>query len=110
VRGHDAVPERRGVAVSGQPVKQQGGVVLKGRKSLCCVAGIVVALALSSGCEKGDLSDNDVRSICMNLGAGGWQSAMAVARDAGLADDAKAAAAVRKAAHDTCPAYTDKLR
>ena len=78
-------------------------------RPLCCLATAIAALALCAGCEKENLSENEVRSVCMNLGAGGWQSATSVARDAGLTDNAKAAAAVRKAAHDTCPAYIDKL-
>ena len=76
---------------------------------LRCVAAAIAALALCSGCTPENSSENEVRSVCMNLGAGGWQSAMSVARDAGMTDNAQAAAAVRKAAHEVCPAYTDKL-
>jgi hypothetical protein len=79
-------------------------------RSLRRLVAAIAALALCAGCEKENLRENEVRAVCMNLGAGGWQSAMSVARDAGLTDDAEAAAAVRKAAHDTCPAYIDKLQ
>lgn len=74
------------------------------------LAATIAVLAFCSGCEEENLSEKDARSICMNLGAGGWQSAMSVAKDAGMSDDAEAAAAVRKAAHDTCPAYTSRLQ
>jgi hypothetical protein len=48
-------------------------------------------------------------SVSKIRGQGPWQAAMWAARDAGMTDDAKAAAAVRKAAHDTCPAYAHRL-
>jgi hypothetical protein len=86
-------------------VSKRSGLV----RSLVIAVTAVIAVALCAGCEKDELSDRDVRSVCMNLGAGGWQSAMWAARAAGMTDDAKAAAAVRKAAHDTCPAYAHRL-
>jgi hypothetical protein len=49
----------------------------------------------------------------MNLGAGGWREAVAVAvavaKQAGISDEARAAAAIRRAVQDTCPAYADRL-
>ena len=50
-----------------------------------------------------------MRAVCMNLGAGGWHEAVSVAKQAGITDETKAAAAVRRAVQDTCPAYADRL-
>ena len=78
-------------------------------RALGCLASIMVALALTSGCEKDGLDERDVRAVCMNLGAGGWREALSVAQQAGIRDESRAAAAVRKAMQDTCPAYADKV-
>jgi hypothetical protein len=45
----------------------------------------------------------------MNLGADGWREAVAVAKQAGISDEARAADAIRRAVQDTCPAYADCL-
>jgi hypothetical protein len=72
-------------------------------------SSVLVVVAMASGCGSDGLSEAEVRSVCMNLGAGGWQQALSVARKAGFRDDVDAAAAVREVVPGNCPAYADRV-
>ena len=78
-------------------------------RSRGCLVAIIAAVMLSSGCAKDGLNEREVRAVCMNLGASGWHEAVSVAKQAGITDETQAAAAVRRAVQDTCPAYADRL-
>jgi hypothetical protein len=78
-------------------------------RSRGCLLAIIAAVMLTSGCAKDGLNEREVRAVCMNLGAGGWREVVAVAKQAGISDEARAAAAIRRAVQDTCPAYADRL-